>query len=36
MDTVAEQRKLLSEIEARADPHYERVVQKSLPSSLRV
>jgi len=36
MDKVAEQRKLLREIEARADPHYERVVQKSVPSSLRV
>ncbi|HUW94931.1 MAG TPA: DNA alkylation repair protein [Anaerolineae bacterium] len=36
MDTVAEQRKLLREIEARADPHYEQVVQKSVPSSLRV
>ena len=36
MGTVSEQRKLLSEIEARADPHYERVVQKSVPSSLRV
>ncbi len=36
MDTMAEQRRLLREIEARADPHYQQVVQRTIPSSLRV
>jgi 3-methyladenine DNA glycosylase AlkD len=36
MDTMAEQRRLLREIQARADPHYQHVVQRAILSRLRV
>jgi 3-methyladenine DNA glycosylase AlkD len=36
MDLQTERRRLLAQIEARADPHYAGVVQRSIPSPLTV
>jgi 3-methyladenine DNA glycosylase AlkD len=36
MDTAAERRRLVEQVEARADARYQQVVQRSVPSNLRV